>query len=498
MLWTLGMRCRRQLGRALATTILLGGLTACAVHPGSDGDARLLDTSGLTSGELTALHIACPATPDKASQRDCYTRHLQDLALAPPPPELARLSLDESLRLNSACSVAQAQGPAEFRRCQARELEALLAPPVETADARLPDQQPPSPPVPEAEPQLEPEQLAAPRPGRTSAAVRALPALPASALDGSTACPQHFLDSEAPALINPRLSVQAREVCHTAFAVLHSGVTRTPLWVAEHLTRSDVEAAEGFGRRASFHAERTLPQGERAELADYERSGYDRGHLAPAEDMPSPQTQRESFSLANIVPQDPRLNRGLWASIEKTVRKLARDSGEVYVITGPIFQGETLDALNGRVMIPTQVFKAVYDPVTRRAGAYVAANDNRGSWETVSLSRLRELTGIDVFPSLPEAISQKPSSLPPPGGDGIEEAGRRAPAVEAERPKRAGAKPAALPRARAPSSTAPAAVPALPRSQPRACCRYCSKGQPCGNSCISWRYTCRQPPGCAC
>lgn len=32
----------------------------------------------------------------------------------------------------------------------------------------------------------------------------------------------------------------------------------------------------------------------------------------------------------------------------------------------------------------------------------------------------------------------------------------------------------------------------------RSCCKVCSKGQPCGNSCISRSYTCRKPPGCAC
>lgn len=30
------------------------------------------------------------------------------------------------------------------------------------------------------------------------------------------------------------------------------------------------------------------------------------------------------------------------------------------------------------------------------------------------------------------------------------------------------------------------------------CCKYCCKGKPCGNSCISRRYNCHQPPGCAC
>ncbi|MCH4810040.1 hypothetical protein [Vreelandella neptunia] len=30
------------------------------------------------------------------------------------------------------------------------------------------------------------------------------------------------------------------------------------------------------------------------------------------------------------------------------------------------------------------------------------------------------------------------------------------------------------------------------------CCKTCSKGKACGNSCISRNYTCHQPKGCAC
>jgi competence protein ComEC len=32
----------------------------------------------------------------------------------------------------------------------------------------------------------------------------------------------------------------------------------------------------------------------------------------------------------------------------------------------------------------------------------------------------------------------------------------------------------------------------------RACCRVCTRGKACGNSCINRGYQCRQPPGCAC
>ena len=67
-------------------------------------------------------------------------------------------------------------------------------------------------------------------------------------------------------------------------------------------------------------------------------------------------------------------------------------------MTGPVFRGRTLRRLNGRVLVPTDIFKAVYDPRRRQAGAYLAANTSDGHWQTVLISQLREVSGIDVFP----------------------------------------------------------------------------------------------------
>jgi hypothetical protein len=45
----------------------------------------------------------------------------------------------------------------------------------------------------------------------------------------------------------------------------------------------------------------------------------------------------------------------------------------------------------------------------------------------------------------------------------------------------------------------PAAIVVPPsQSAPRTCCKICTTGKACGNSCISRSYTCHQPPGCAC
>jgi endonuclease G len=244
-----------------------------------------------------------------------------------------------------------------------------------------------------------------------AAAAALMPALSDAA---ETSCPQHFVGGTAPDLANPKLAPHTRELCYSEFAILHSGVTRTPLWSAEHLTRAQVDTARALDREGTFHPDPKLPKGERAELADYARSGFDRGHMAPSGDMPDRQAQQESFSLANIVPQNPDNNRNLWSDIEAAVRRLARREGVVYVVTGPIFQGEDLQQLNGRVLVPTHVFKAIYVPRRQQAGAYVAPNAPGHAWKAVSIAELEQLTGIDVFPTLSAAVKATSMALPDP------------------------------------------------------------------------------------
>src|SRR3546814_14226412 len=92
-------------------------------------------------------------------------------------------------------------------------------------------------------------------------------------------------------------------------------------------------------------------------LPIYRRSGYDRGHLAPSGNMPNKESQAESFSLANIVPQNGELNRGIWADLESDIRDTIVRYGVGYIVTGPLFLGGEIDTLHGRVMIPTHIWK---------------------------------------------------------------------------------------------------------------------------------------------
>jgi endonuclease G len=244
----------------------------------------------------------------------------------------------------------------------------------------------------------------------------------------SAACPEHFPEGRAPVLVQTKLEPRTRVLCYSGFAVLFSGQTRTPLWAAEHLTAERVGGARGQDRVNAFHPDSSLPFTERSELSDYARSGYDRGHMAPSGDMPDPQSQEESFSLANMVPQDPDNNRHLWAKIESEVRDLAVSEGEVYVVTGPVFTGENVQSLKGRVLVPTQIYKAVHIPKRHAAAAYLVENGPGQEIRVLSISDLRKLTGIDVFPHLPEDMKARETTLPLPAP------GRRPPATVARRP----------------------------------------------------------------
>ncbi|PWC60777.1 hypothetical protein TSH7_04675 [Azospirillum sp. TSH7] len=245
-------------------------------------------------------------------------------------------------------------------------------------------------------------------------------ALSAPADAASTACPDHYAAAVAPDLINQKLAAKTRELCYSAFAALHSGVTRTPLYAVEHLTRDSVAAAKGLERpeASAFHAETALPPDERSELADFKRSGFDRGHMAPNGDMPTPKAQQESFTLANMIPQIGESNRGIWSAIEGATRHLANTRGEVYVVTGPVFQGVNLQRIGGRVLVPTHVFKAIYDPRRREAAAYLVPNAPGNDYQRIPIAQLEEVTGISVFPGVPAAAKSTVLALPEPQASG--------------------------------------------------------------------------------
>jgi len=96
-------------------------------------------------------------------------------------------------------------------------------------------------------------------------------------LAAATQCPNEYANGIAPKIISQAKMEKVREICYSHFGVMHSGITRTPIWSAERLTSENIVAAREMKRKNAFHPESMLPDDERAELSDYARSGYDRG-----------------------------------------------------------------------------------------------------------------------------------------------------------------------------------------------------------------------------
>jgi endonuclease G len=224
----------------------------------------------------------------------------------------------------------------------------------------------------------------------------------AHAAEDFQGCLQFFARAQPPRVA---LRPITRALCYDAFAILYSGESKTPVYVAEKLNRASMALAPEK-RSDVFFADARLPAAERATLDDYAASGYDRGHMAPAGDMRTAQAMAQSFSLANMVPQAPEHNRGTWAqSVELATRKFAaRAEGDVYVITGPVFAPSVAESPSigpGKVHVPAYLFKLVYDEASNRAWAYWQANADatRGS-RPISYAELVLRTGLVFLPGV--------------------------------------------------------------------------------------------------
>ena len=164
-------------------------------------------------------------------------------------------------------------------------------------------------------------------------------------------------------------------------------------------------------------------EGGSATLADYKKSGYDRGHLTPAGDMVfSREAMSETFYMSNMCPQAAAFNRGIWKDLEDQVREWVRLYGVAYVVSGPVlskpaseypFIGES------KVAVPEFFYKAILVPIYEdglnacadvMAIAFVIPNKaSEGDfWRYAkSVDEAEEITGLDFFPLLEDDVENR-------------------------------------------------------------------------------------------
>ena len=208
-------------------------------------------------------------------------------------------------------------------------------------------------------------------------------------------------------------------LCRKGYLLSHDSARKTPVWVAEHLTREKAE--KNVRRSDDFRPDSDLAQGKRAELSDYRGSGYDRGHMAPAADMAwDDQAMSESFYLSNMVPLvGAGMNRGIWMELEKKVRTWVAERGELYVYSGPIYGGDDRETIGrNNVAVPGFLFKIVLDPRQKEAIAVIMPNRKLRTEDLpnylVSVREIQKQTGLHFFSTLSVAEQDKIESAKAP------------------------------------------------------------------------------------
>lgn len=171
--------------------------------------------------------------------------------------------------------------------------------------------------------------------------------------------------------------------------------------------------------------------GGSATLADYKRSGYDRGHLTPAGDMVfSREAMSETFYMSNMCPQAAAFNRGIWKDLEDQVREWVRLYGTAYVVSGPVLSkpAEECPSIGeSKVAVPEFFYKVILVPIYEDGAeqdspealdtcadviAIAFVIPNKGCegdfWQyAASVDEVEEITGLDFFPLLEDDVENR-------------------------------------------------------------------------------------------
>jgi endonuclease G len=202
----------------------------------------------------------------------------------------------------------------------------------------------------------------------------------------------------------PKLNSSKEKPIHkTGFSLLYNEAHEQATWVAYQLTKSETQ---GFIERTDNFREDPMVKTGSATSADYQGSGYDRGHLAPAGDMGwSSLAMSESFYYSNMSPQIPAFNRGIWKRLEEKVRLWAMDYDTLYVVTGPVLTLDLPKIGPSQVSVPRYYYKVLLDYSEPEIKGIGFVMPNLGSklplqYYAVSIDSVERLTGIDFFPKL--------------------------------------------------------------------------------------------------
>jgi len=204
----------------------------------------------------------------------------------------------------------------------------------------------------------------------------------------------------------PKPLLNEQIVKHSGFTLSYNEKYEQASWVAYELTADElikrVKRSDSFKKDSKVSTGSALP-------SDYAKSGYDRGHLAPAADLSwTEATMKESFYMSNMSPQKPGFNRGIWKKLEGYVRQWAFDNGAIYVVTGGVLKDIDQYIGKSNVGVPKYYYKVILDysgPEKKGIGFILPNQSSSKKLQllAVTIDDIELITGIDFFHSIPDS-----------------------------------------------------------------------------------------------
>jgi endonuclease G, mitochondrial len=192
------------------------------------------------------------------------------------------------------------------------------------------------------------------------------------------------------------------------YFVIYDTLHRQPLCVSYMLTKQMLNAQ--FERENLRFKKDTFLKYPQANNADYLKSGYDKGHLAPAADMQwSEAALASTFFFTNISPQLHNFNAGKWKNLEMQQRKWAELFDTILIATGPILQENLHTIGKNKISVPEYFYKVifVYTHKHKEAIGFIMPHqklEENLQFYTATIDSIEKITGINFFHQIPDSI----------------------------------------------------------------------------------------------
>lgn len=210
-----------------------------------------------------------------------------------------------------------------------------------------------------------------------------------------------------------RPSLPEQRLRRMAYVCSFNNQTLMPNWVAWQLTKAHTQGRLSRDKVKFMEDQDVAPQ-YRVTTFDYNRSGYDRGHMCPAGDNKWNATAlQQCFLMTNICPQGHNLNAGDWNDLEIRCRQWARQYGDIYIVCGPILRGNAQRRIGRRprrITVPDAFFKVVVClNGTPKGIGFIYENEDGHhpmDYYVRTIDEVERVTGYDFLAGLPDATER--------------------------------------------------------------------------------------------